>query len=110
MTERNGWLSALKDALRGVYSAQPDCTEENRFSKYHVYDEGVYEGWWTNGRPHGNGSFALYGNEYTGEWRDGLKWGKGTFSYATGEVYEGTWEQDVPCAEQLRLLSFLSLA
>lgn len=81
-----------------MYSAQPDCTEENRFSKYQVYDEGMYEGWWVNGRPHGQGSFALFGNEYTGEWREGMKSGKGTFTYATGEVYEGDWESDVPCA------------
>ncbi len=63
----------------------------------------------TVAQPHGQGSFSFFGNEYNGEWREGQKAGKGTFSYATGEVYEGDWDSDAPCALRLLLAPIPSI-
>ena len=41
---------------------------------------------------HGQGTFTwLSGNKYEGEWKDGVKNGHGTFTYSNGDKYEGEW-------------------
>ena len=32
---------------------------------------------------------------YSGDWVDGKPHGKGKYTYASGEVYEGDWDNDV---------------
>ena len=53
----------------------------------------VYEGEWSNGRPHGKGVIHwVDGNVYSGEWQNGELFGMGVIRFANGNTYEGEWK------------------
>jgi len=48
-----------------------------------------------DGRPHGNGTMLwASGDLYEGQWNDGLKHGHGLFRFATGDVYTGEYARN----------------
>ena len=58
----------------------------------HVYaTEGTYNGFWENGRRHGEGIFIYTnGDTYSGWWKFGEKEGTGTYTFkSTGVNIEG---------------------
>jgi hypothetical protein len=44
---------------------------------------------------HGQGRYCYFGNEYEGGFENGNKSGQGIHLYNTGDVYEGTWANDM---------------
>ena len=55
----------------------------------------TYEGDWSNGTFHGQGTrTATDGSIYEGTWDDGVREGKGLKTWAGGESYDGNWEND----------------
>lgn len=57
----------------------------------------VYEGEWTDGAMHGQGTYTYAdGDVYTGDWRNDKRHGKGKVSYVANsgivmESYDGDW-------------------
>ena len=80
--------------------------------------EGIYEGFWINGQPHGKGELLINDNDFyvgnfefgkqngyveafyndgrifRGEWKNGLKEGLGTLIYPNGEKIEGLFKEN----------------
>eukprot|EP00775_Hariotina_reticulata_P009040 gene9040-9211_t len=67
--------------------------------KYHIR----YSGDWASDLPHGAGLFYdADGNSYEGEWQSGLRHGRGravtggrAIDGFGGDVFEGSWQQDL---------------
>lgn len=54
------------------------------------FNETIYEGSWSDNRPHGVGKESYRDKSYyQGEWSNGVKHGKGFFNWANGKVYNG---------------------
>ena len=54
-----------------------------------------YQGESKLGLPHGEGTFTwASGNVYEGSWASGKRQGSGTFTWASGTRYVGDWHQD----------------
>jgi hypothetical protein len=88
-----------------------------------TYKEGYYEGFFENGKRHGEGTFQYPNKDiYSGMWKDGKRHGKGTYVYANtkyelkgvwkeGQIVQGTWtftdgtrfvgsfQQNKPCGD-----------
>ncbi len=43
-------MQAIRAATQPILQQYQGCTDELRYSKYVVYEEGLYDGWWHNGR------------------------------------------------------------
>ena len=57
-----------------------------------------YEGDFDNNLFHGNVKYIYKnGNEYEGEFLYGVKKGKGTFKETNKYIFEGNWDNDLPC-------------
>ena len=69
-----------------------DC--QKRYGIY-VYPEGNrYEGYWKNGKRHGNGIYTwINGDKYNGAWKKNKKNGKGTYTFDSGAKYIGRWKE-----------------
>lgn len=62
------------------------------------HDGSVYDGHWSDDRPHGTGvyeNFTGYITRYDGEWAKGRKSGKASVKYSDGTTWEGTFVDDV---------------
>lgn len=98
-----------------------EMSEENKrhgYGKITYFGGDTYEGYWDNGKPHGQGLYTwkiggrylgsfvkgnisgqgqrVYpsGNFYTGEFLNNKKHGKGEIVFKNGDTYEGSWEDD----------------
>ena len=97
LNEKTIWLKRLQDAISKVLNIGTAPDDERRYGKYKFHSgNGEYEGWWKNGKLHGEGVYVFFGNKYTGEWEDNCKSGLGTLEFVTGEVYHGDWANNVP--------------
>ena len=58
-----------------------------------LVDDGYYNGFWENGRRHGEGVFNyMNGDQYSGWWKHGEKEGTGTYHFkSTGMKLFGEW-------------------
>jgi len=54
-------------------------------------NHGSYIGEWVDGRREGRGSFVLHNNLYNGGWKNDKKFGRAELIYSSGEVYHGTF-------------------
>jgi len=53
---------------------------------------GIYKGWWLDGKKHGKGTFKWSNsNQYVGDWVHNMRHGKGTFKWSNGNQYAGEW-------------------
>lgn len=69
-------------------------SRENNFDSIN-YDEGVYSGYLSDGKPHGEGTIKWSdGSMYRGEWQDGKKHGQGVYTFSDGTQQSGRWEND----------------
>ena len=96
--EKQLWVTKITDTVSKVLNEENAPDEVNRFGQYKFPDKqgGEYEGWWRFGKIHGQGTFKIFGNTYTGDWEYNRKSGIGTFVSVTGEVYHGEWKDDKP--------------
>ena len=54
-----------------------------------------YVGQYKNHKKHGQGTYKYAnGDKYVGNWKKGLRHGKGIFTYANGEIEEGIWKKN----------------
>uniref|UniRef100_A0A4W4FF22 VPS9 domain-containing protein n=1 Tax=Electrophorus electricus TaxID=8005 RepID=A0A4W4FF22_ELEEL len=116
---------AVEQALIGVGADPPiSRTASYTFYKDSRLKEATYEGRWVSGKPHGRGilkwpdgrtytgtfkngfedGFGDYivpnktlnkCDHYQGQWKDGKMHGFGTLRYASGEVYEGSFQENM---------------
>lgn len=64
--------------------------------KYQYKSGATYEGEWTGGFRHGQGTMVWPdGTSYTGNWGHGEPSSKGTFVYPNGDKYEGSWSSNL---------------
>lgn len=56
----------------------------------------VYDGWWENGKMHGEGILESRGSQYEGEFVNNRKTGKGTMLFITGATYTGEFLNGKP--------------
>lgn len=72
----------------------------------HYSDGAVYEGEWYNDQRSGKGILSLAnGNRYEGLWERDMKNGEGKFLYLDkGQVYTGSWKEDVAKCGVLEVL------
>ncbi|XP_065831521.1 MORN repeat-containing protein 3-like [Oscarella lobularis] len=68
------------------------------WGRMYYSDGSIYEGEWFNDKRNGQGMHRLSNdNRYEGSWKDDKKHGSGKFFYLDkGQVYQGTWIDDVP--------------
>lgn len=57
----------------------------------------VYNGDWVVGERHGMGTSIFMGCSYDGQWDHNRRTGKAKVLYPTGEVYEGSFMDDMQC-------------
>ena len=65
--------------------------------KKETYSNGYYEGYFLNGKRHGNGTYYWNGNnhlKYVGEWKEDNYHGHGIMYYKDGSRYDGPWIND----------------
>ena len=65
--------------------------------KKESYSNGYYEGYFLNGKRHGEGTYYWNGNnhlKYVGEWKEGNYHGHGIMYYVDGSRYDGPWVND----------------
>lgn len=61
----------------------------------HRISEGIYEGEWHKGKPHGKGKIIYKsGDIYEGDFVKGKREGYGVYTFPDGEKYEGYWNQN----------------
>jgi hypothetical protein len=92
----------LKLMIKGHFMYEGDV-DKNRQPDGHgkfTDDQGnEYDGQWKNGLPDGKGSFKSRDKRtvYEGFWTKGLRHGIGKMIWEGGDVYSGTWCQDIVC-------------
>merc|ERR1719454_277177 len=86
-----------------TYDMTPKKEDEEEEGAKKVKEIGEYQGYWENGRRHGEGVFTYpNGDVYSGWWKFGEKEGTGTYKsktsgmkmqgeWANGEIQEGRW-------------------
>jgi radial spoke head protein 1 len=88
------WIKNLKHGIgKMIYNMQGPPKEGDEDKKPEV-KVGEYQGYWENGRRHGEGVFTYpNGDVYSGWWRFGEKEGTGSYiSKATGMKMLGEWK------------------
>ena len=97
------WLNGKRDGNGDMVFANGD-TYSGEWSKnqfegvgtYHyVSDNAVYEGGWSKGLQHGNGSYKSSKFSYTGQWDQGWMDGDGSIVFSNGDKYEGTFHSNL---------------
>mmetsp|Transcript_9344 Transcript_9344/g.17943 ORF Transcript_9344/g.17943 Transcript_9344/m.17943 type:complete len:384 (+) Transcript_9344:304-1455(+) len=70
-----------------------DESKREGFGKCTYYNGDIYEGFWSDDRPHGKGVYYWKdGGRYEGDFADGKMNGKGKRTFASGAVYVGDFE------------------
>ena len=64
---------------------------EQKYPGHH----GSYIGEWLDGKREGRGSFVIHNNLYKGSWKSDKKFGRGQLIYSSGEVYHGTFSDNL---------------
>ncbi|MGH0133524.1 UNVERIFIED_CONTAM: hypothetical protein FKN15_052980 [Acipenser sinensis] len=117
--EKAKWLRAINQAVDQDLNGCPDFPMPgsgsvqrpeppiSRTAKYTFYKdsrlkEATYEGRWLAGKPNGNFGEYIVPNKaldkedhYQGHWKEGKMHGYGTCKYSTGEVYEGSFQDNM---------------
>uniref|UniRef100_A0AAQ4Q1Y9 Alsin Rho guanine nucleotide exchange factor ALS2 n=1 Tax=Gasterosteus aculeatus aculeatus TaxID=481459 RepID=A0AAQ4Q1Y9_GASAC len=112
-TEKTKWLRSINQAVHRALGGPGQKAEPpaSRTASYAFYKDGrlkeaTYEGSWLNGKPDGRldkvfGEFVApnkslnKNDQYVGHWKDGKMHGLGTYSYASGEVYDGSFQDSM---------------
>ncbi|ELK04842.1 Alsin [Pteropus alecto] len=113
------WLRAIcqavDQALRGTSELPPYGSGSvqrqeppiSRSAKYTFYKDprlkdATYDGRWFSGKPHGRyGEYRIPNkalnkeDHYVGHWKEGKMCGQGVYSYASGEVFEGCFQDNM---------------
>ena len=80
--------------------AQPNCQKgncQNGFGTATIPDQGLYTGYFKNGKFEGKGAFNyLDGSEYKGHWHNGQRQGKGKLVKPDGRIYIGSFNNHTP--------------
>lgn len=84
------------------YEGEWYADKRSGWGRMYYADGSIYEGEWFDDQRSGQGMLRLTNeNRYEGQWKNDQKNGAGKFYYLDkGQVYEGTWLNDVPkCGE-----------
>lgn len=77
-----------------VFSQRISGNCRNGFGKYQ-FENGVYEGNFTNNQPNGKGVLVYdNGDKYEGDFLNGQRHGKGVLYFADKQIYEGDFKND----------------
>ena len=97
------WLNGKRDgngdmvfANGDTYSGEWSKNQFDGIGTYHyISDNAVYEGGWSKGLQHGEGSYKSSKFSYTGQWDQGWMDGEGSIAFSNGDKYEGTFHSNL---------------
>jgi len=74
LAEKKKWWTDIVEARKSNLNEEIAPDEVRRKGRYDFPKEGgMYDGWWSFGRIHGEGTFKFFNNSYSGQWNYNCK-------------------------------------